>query len=114
MPVEITIEKLIGWVMPVVLSALVGSLITKVRAMEQRDRERDAEAERVAKAQQRGMVALLRAQLIDMHERYVESGDPCPVSVKEQATSIYQPYHELGGNGTGTRLYDEIMEAHVK
>lgn len=113
LPVEITIEKLLGWVMPVVLSALVGSLITKVRAMEQRDRERDEEAERVAKAQQRGMVALLRAQLIDMHERYVESGDPCPVSVKEQATSIYQPYHELGGNGTGTRLYDEIMEAHV-
>ena len=42
MPVEITLEKLLGWVMPVVLSALVGSLLTKVRAMEQRDRERDA------------------------------------------------------------------------
>ena len=114
MPVEITLEKLLGWVMPVVLSALVGSLLTKVRAMEQSSRERDAEAERVSRAQQRGMVALLRAQLIDMHERYVESGDPCPVSVKEQATSIYQPYHDLGGNGTGTRLYQEIMEAHVR
>ena len=100
---DMVIEQVLRWALPSALGAVVGVLATQVRHKSEADR-----------ALREGMVALLRAQLIDMHERYVESGDGCPVAVKEQATSIYQPYHALGGNGTGTRLYQEIMEAHVR
>ena len=54
------------------------------------------------------------AELIDYHRDYVVSGRACPVRVKEQATSVYAAYHDLGGNGTGTKLYQEIMNAHVE
>lgn len=60
------------------------------------------------------MRALLRQQLIDYHAEYVASGAACPVRIKEQATSVYNAYHSLGGNGTGTQLYQEILEQHVK
>ena len=61
-----------------------------------------------------GMSALLRQQLIEYHRDYVASGSPCPVRIKEQATSVHDAYHALGGNGTGTQLWQEIMEAHVE
>lgn len=65
-------------------------------------------------AMRNGMRALLRQQLIDYHRDYVVSGKPCPVRIKEQATSVHDAYHALGGNGTGTQLWQEIMEAHVE
>ena len=46
-------------------------------------------------------------------QKYVVDGRGCSADIKEQATSIYQAYHDLGGNGTGTHLYGELMEAHV-
>lgn len=61
-----------------------------------------------------GMRVLLRQQLIDYHRDYVVSGKPCPVRIKEQATSVHDAYHALGGNGTGTQLWQEIMAAHVE
>ncbi|WP_152356314.1 hypothetical protein [Bifidobacterium apri] len=61
-----------------------------------------------------GMQDLLRAQLIQIHGSTVAVGRPVPVDLKEEADRVYQSYHALGGNGTGTRLHDEIMSAHVK
>ena len=61
-----------------------------------------------------GMQDLLRAQLINIHSSTVAMGLPVPVDMKEEADRVYTSYHALGGNGTGTRLHDEIMSAHVK
>ena len=73
-----------------------------------------AETRRVRdKAMERGMRALMRAQLIELHEKYVMDGRGCSVDIKEQATSIYQDHHDLGCNGTGTHLYGELMEARI-
>lgn len=97
------IAQVVGWAITSALSAAVGVLATQAR-------HRGARGE----AMEQGMRALMRAQLIELHEKYVADGRGCPVTIKEQATSIYQAYHALGGNGTGTRLYHELMEAHVK
>ena len=70
-------------------------------------------ARRRESAMQDGMRILLRARLIDIHERYVEQGEACPVDAKEEADEAYHAYHALGGNGTGTHLHDEIMSAHI-
>lgn len=104
---EIPVWTLAGWIFAPLLSAAVGYLIAISKDARKRDRDHD-------KAMEQGMRALLRQQLISYHDVYVASGKPCPVSVKEQATSVYQAYHALGGNGTGTQLYQEIMEQHVK
>ena len=101
------VSSMVGWVLAPLLSACVGYLLAAVRGFARRGSQHD-------KAMEQGMRALLRQQLIDYHRDYVVSGHACPVRVKEQATSVYAAYHDLGGNGTGTKLYQEIMNAHVE
>ena len=91
-----------GWVLAPVCSALVTYVITQRRYKTAHD-----------EAMERGMRTLLRQQLIDYHRQYVASGGPCPVRIKEQATAVHDAYHALGGNGTSTQLWQEILEAHV-
>lgn len=100
-------NQLIGWVVSPLLAAIVGGLVVYVKGVVKRGNDHD-------KAMEQGMRALLRQQLIDYHRDYVVSGHACPVRVKEQATSVYAAYHDLGGNGTGTKLYQEIMNTHVE
>ena len=104
---DIPVWTLAGWIFAPLFSAVVGYLVATKQAVRKRDREHD-------KAMEQGMRALLRQQLIDYHAEYVASGAACPVRIKEQATSVYNAYHSLGGNGTGTQLYQEIMEQHIK
>lgn len=59
-----------------------------------------------------GLQSLLRSQLIDYHDKYVARGY-CPVYVKEVVTHSYEAYHELGGNGVITGLYEEVMKLPV-
>ena len=87
---------------PSALGVLTGWMATRWRITRRRE-----------SAMQDGMRILLRARLIDIHERYVEQGEECPVDVKEEADEAYHAYHALGGNGTGTHLHDEIMNAHI-
>lgn len=101
------VSSMVGWVLAPLLSACVGYLLAAVRGFAKRGSQHD-------KAMEQGMRVLLRQQLIDYHRDYVVSGHACPVCVKEQATSVYAAYHDLGGNGTGTKLYQEIMNAHVE
>lgn len=61
----------------------------------------------------KGMTAILRQQLIELHRVWVIEQGYAPVEIKEQADDIYEAYHDLGGNGTGTKLHDEILAAHV-
>ena len=53
--------------------------------------------------------SLLRSEIITIHGRYVERGE-IPIYAQENAQAMYQAYHELGGNGTVTKLVREIME----
>lgn len=57
---------------------------------------------------------LLYCRLADMHRRYVVDGVPCTPAEKQEAEEVFREYHDvLGGNGSGTALYKEIMAAHV-
>jgi hypothetical protein len=95
-------QTALGWFITTLLGGLVGFLASFMRKSANRD-----------KAFTQGMRVLLRARLIDIHEKYVEHDELCPVNVKEEADEVYTAYHGLGGNGTGTHLHDEIMDAHI-
>ena len=60
------------------------------------------------KALQDGMQSLLRDKLIEFHDKYTERGY-CPIYAKESARRSYEAYHELGGNGVITKLFNDIM-----
>ena len=64
------------------------------------------------KAFQQGMRALLWREL---NEIYMKAKDENGMSVSERKhlENVYVSYHGLGGNGTGTRLFDEAMKLPV-
>lgn len=97
------ILTVLGWILSPICASLVTYIVTQRRAKTSHDA-----------AMEQGLRTLLRQQLIDYHRQYVASGGPCPVRIKEQATAVHDAYAALGGNGTGTQLWHEIMEAHVE
>ena len=78
------------------VGGLCGWLLKSHRKEEARDR-----------AMETGLRTLLRAELLEIHAKYMPLG--CiPVAVMEEADRVYKAYHSLGGNGTGTKIYEEI------
>ncbi len=51
---------------------------------------------------------LLKSELIAMHGRYTDKGE-VPIYAQENIQAMYKAYHALGGNGTVTKLVDEMM-----
>ena len=61
------------------------------------------------KAISQGLQALLRSDIIRIHDKYVEQSY-CPLDIKEALHREYIAYHNLGGNDIATHLYEETME----
>ena len=59
------------------------------------------------KALMNGVGMLLKIELYDVHDKYPD-GD-APDKIKEHIQGVYEAYHELGMNGYGTQMYNEIM-----
>lgn len=95
------------------IGALVGWLLNSVRTRTRQLREK-TDQEREEREQNRAVLGeLLFYRLEDLHRRYVIQGYPCSAADKQQVDRVYRHYHdELGMNGPGTHMYDEIMEAH--
>lgn len=90
---------LLGSIVPMLLTGVggvCGWLLKSHRKEEARDR-----------AMETGLRTLLRAELLEIHAKYVPLGH-IPVAVMEEADRVYKAYHSLGGNGTGTKIYEEI------
>lgn len=104
----------LGWVLAPVCASLVTYIVSQRSAAKAVEEARGKAKSAHDKAMEDGMRVLLRQQLIDYHRQYVASGKPCPVRIKEQATSVHDAYAAIGGNGTGTQLWNEIMRAHVE
>lgn len=95
------------------VGALVGWLLNSVRTRTRQLREK-TDQEREEREQNRAVLGeLLFYRLEDLHRRYVIQGYPCSAADKQQVDRVYRHYHdELGMNGPGTHMYEEIMEAH--
>lgn len=64
-------------------------------------------------ANSKGTMLLLRVQLIEYHDKYMKLGE-IPSYAFENFDEMYHAYHELGGNGMITKMYEEIQELHLK
>ena len=84
--------------LPIVLGYIVWLL-------QRKKRDRDANS--------KGTMLLLRVQLIEYHDKYMEQGN-IPSYAYDNFIEMYEAYHELGGNGMVTKMYEEIRELHLK
>lgn len=56
-----------------------------------------------------GVRALLRDRIIQAYNHYIEKGC-CPIYGLENVEKMYKAYHLLRGNGTITRLVEELKQ----
>lgn len=61
----------------------------------------------------KGTMVLLKVKLFEYHDKYMELGF-IPSYAYENFCDMYESYHELGGNGTGTKMYEEIKQLHLR
>lgn len=88
--------------LPIVLTSFLGYVVW---VLKQQKKDRDANS--------KGTMLLLRVQLIEYHDKYVELGE-IPSYVYDNFNDMYEAYHALGGNGMVTKMRDEIQELHLK
>lgn len=88
--------------LPIVLTSLLGYAVWLLK---EQKRERNANA--------KGTMLLLRVQLIEYHDKYMKSQE-IPSYAYDNFVEMYDCYHDLGGNGMVTKMYNEIKELHLK
>lgn len=102
--------------LPILLGYIVWLLQEQRKKQIQDAKERDARiAEEYEKrdANSEGTMLLLRVQLIEYHDKYMEIGS-IPSYAYENFCEMYKAYHRLGGNGMVTKMKQEIEELHLK
>lgn len=88
--------------LPIILTALMGYIVW---ILKRQKKDRDANS--------RGTMLLLRVQIIEYHDKYIREGK-IPSYAYENFDEMYQAYHELGGNGMITKMYEEVQELHLR
>lgn len=86
-------------------SALVASIIASSKSRIKKEKE-------IMNALCSGLRALLWQQLNEIHKEAVFTNGLTP-DERRNLDNIYEAYHEIGGNGTGTRIYEEAMKQPV-
>lgn len=107
------LNNITATVVTTIMGTIIGWLLNAVKT--NADRLHDTSCrEREEREQNRKMLGeLLFYRLEDLYRRFVIEGYPCSAADKQQVDRVYRHYHdELGLNGPGTHMYEEIMEAH--
>ena len=90
-----------------------GGIIIWCKDLSKKIKERKAEQE----ALKSGLLAILHDRLFSICNQYLAM-DYIPVDKSEEildnAKIIYDAYHGLGGNGTGTAIYKKFMKLQVR
>lgn len=86
----------------VALSMAVGFLWNKAKGR-QENREKTED----------GVRALLKDRLISIHACAVKR-NAITYTELERASTMYEAYHGLGGNGTGTAIMEELRRLHIQ
>ena len=101
-----TVEKyFITWGCGLITAALAWA----VRSLWKRQKDADARQ----RATERGIQALLRDRILQAYYHYAERGW-ISLHGLENVEAMYQEYHNLGGNGTVTKLVEDLRELEVR
>ena len=90
------------------ISGFAGWLIASLRARAESQHRKEQESDKQLKALEDGVRALLHDRLFSFYTQY-ESAESIPSKTWPEIEQMYHAYHALGGNGTGTRLF-ELLE----
>ena len=95
-----------------IVSALVASAVAAAKAQSRKTLERTEQEKGMDEAMKAGVRALLWRELKTIHEQAMDEGGMTVVD-RKHLEGVYGAYHGLGGNGTGTRLFQDAMSQKV-
>lgn len=95
----------IEWIFGIVAAAL----IWMVKRMAARMNEERAQQEAI----KAGLQALLRAQMVNDYNHYIEKGY-APIYARENFEGCWKQYKNLGGNGVMTDLHEKFLKLPTK
>lgn len=95
-----------------VVGVVIGLLVAWVKSLITRKKEEQAKEDDTYEALKEGMAILLRRQLFDYYNIYVNE-ESIPKSEWEEIEQTHRVYNKLGGNHTGDRLYSELQNKHL-
>lgn len=92
-------------ILGIAVAAVCGWLAAQVKRLSARDA-----------ALYEGMKAVLRKELVDDFEKYVQNGTDHKLTVerKREIDECFAAYSALGGNGTGKQMYDKLCLVKVE
>lgn len=100
-----------SYIISIVLSVVSGSLVFVVQSLiKENEKLRDTKKEDTKRKQDalsNGVMNLLKIQLIEYHNKYMQNGN-IPSYVYDNFDEMYKAYEALGGNGMVKRMKEDI------
>lgn len=100
------------YVISIVMSVISGVLLAIVKQLIDDNRKLKDEQQRKTQAMQDGMMLLLKIQLIEYHDKYMDE-DNIPTYVYDNFDEMYKVYQELGGNGMVKHMKEAIDKKRI-
>lgn len=98
---EILIPYIFQGIMAIVTAILTRAYTNMAKHLKEKDEETEAVKQ--------GVRAILHMELYTESQRLMERGCVTTEDLRN-VDRIYENYHKLGGNGTGTTLYKRILQ----
>lgn len=105
------IETVITTAIAAAVSAFIGALVAAVIGRVKRGAQVSADTQKAIAA---GIKTLLRNELVASHREWVEEKGYIKLEALEYIEDTYNCYHALKGNGSGTKLWEDIKALPVK
>ena len=103
--VEIIVKYWVQWACGIGAAAIAAAFRQIYKRLKAADRRQTAT--------ELGIQALLRDRIIQAYYHYAERGW-ITLHGLENVEALYKEYHALGGNGTVTKLVDDLRELEVR
>ncbi len=96
-------ESILTYVVSPILAALLGYIVWLLQ-----------QSKKAQTAQEKGIMLLLRRELLLDHKRYCIDNEPMQPLAYDDLCEIHDAYKALGGNGMTDKLFKEITAVHLK
>lgn len=99
-------------VITVLLTVISGILVYIIKNLINANQELQKEKKQNSDAISNGVLALLKIQIIEYHDKYM-TGSNIPTYVYENFDNLYSAYSALGGNGMIKKMKEDIDQLKV-
>lgn len=102
---------MLGYVISIIMSVISGILLAILKSLIEDNKklrqQKKSEENIKNKAMQDGMMLLLKIQLIEYHDKYMNE-ETIPTYVYDNFDEMYTVYEDLGGNGMVKHMKESV------